>query len=131
MGIELPAEYEPILKAIIALVVIISGLVAFAKAHESTARARRAAEDQARQQRWHALAARFGQEAATAVMAGRIWQGQTAEMVIEALGRPVDVDERVLNAQMSQVWKYRPLGHNRYGLRVFIDNGVVVGWESK
>jgi hypothetical protein len=64
-------------------------------------------------------------------MAGRVWQGATEEMLVESLGRPVDVDERVMKSKTRHVFKYNQLGKNRYGLRVTLENGVVVGWEDK
>lgn len=64
------------------------------------------------------------------VMNGSVWIGQTAEQLRDARGAPVDVDETVTKAMISQVWKYQRRGQNRYALRVFLDNDVVVGWKT-
>jgi len=32
------------------------------------------------------------------------------EMLVEALGRPVDVDEKVLKTKSRHIYKYRPMG---------------------
>jgi hypothetical protein len=52
-------------------------------------------------------------------------------MMIEALGQPVHVDERVLKTKTVHTFKYRPLGKNRFGLRISLENGVVKGWDEK
>lgn len=65
------------------------------------------------------------------IMAGEIWQGQTEEQVFEALGRPVDIDEKVLKARVRQTMKYGEDGKKRFKLRVIVENGVVVGWEKR
>lgn len=98
--------------------------------HESKVALRREAEAKQRA-RWEHLAARFGPDAATGIMQGQFWQGMTAEMVMESLGRPQDVDEKVLKTKVKHTYKYRSLGANRYGLRIFLDDGVVVGWENQ
>ena len=51
-------------------------------------------------------------------------------MVVEALGPPVDVSERVLKTKTTRVYKYQPLARGRFGLKVTIENDVVVGWDK-
>ncbi|WP_394128645.1 DUF2845 domain-containing protein [Vibrio hepatarius] len=65
------------------------------------------------------------------LMKGSIWQGQTQGQVIDSLGNPLDVDEKVLKTKVKEVWKYNKSGKNRYNLRVIIENGLVVGWDKK
>lgn len=60
-----------------------------------------------------------------------IWQGQTSEQLIDSIGKPVDIDTKVLKTKKKETWKYRPLGANRYGLKIFLENGVVIGWDEK
>ena len=86
---------------------------------------------QAEQARLAALTGKFGPENAARVMRGEIWQGQTAEMLVEALGKPADIDEKVLKTKTRHIYKYRPMGANRYRLRITLENGLVVGWEDK
>lgn len=61
---------------------------------------------------------------------GSIWIGQTAEQLRDARGAPVDVDETVTREMISQVWKYQRRGQNRYAIRVFLENDIVVGWKT-
>ncbi|MDC3979800.1 hypothetical protein [Polyangium jinanense] len=77
------------------------------------------------------LISRFGERDATRIIDGTIWQGATREMVIEALGEPLDIDERVTAKQTRHIFKYHQLGKNRYGLRVTLEDDLVVGWETK
>jgi hypothetical protein len=65
------------------------------------------------------------------IMKRTLWQGQTAEQVIDALGKPKDIDQKVLKTKTKEVWKYFPSGRRRYGLRITLDNGNVVGWDEK
>lgn len=86
---------------------------------------------------WHTLRAailarRFGDESfVDAIMEGEIEQGMTREMVIAAWGQPADEDERVLKTKSKLEMKYDHRGGNRYGTRVYLENGEVVGWDRK
>lgn len=62
---------------------------------------------------------------------GYYWQGQTADQLRDALGDPVDIDEKVLKTKTKSVWKYNHQGANRYGLRINLDDAVVRGWDQK
>lgn len=65
------------------------------------------------------------------LMTSSFWQGQTSEQLIDSLGQPVDIDAKVLKTKKKEVWKYSHQGGNRYGLRITLDNDVVVGWDQK
>ena len=65
------------------------------------------------------------------IMRNQVWQGQTSEQLSDALGDPEGLDERVLKSHTRQTWKYRRQGKNRFGLRIVIDDGSVVGWDEK
>src|SRR5262245_9713381 len=71
-------------------------------------------QQQAAQARFANLVARFGDENARRIVAGEIWQGQTGEMLIEARGRPVDTDEKVMKTKTKATFKYDQRGANRY-----------------
>jgi hypothetical protein len=59
------------------------------------------------------------------------WQGQTAEQLHDSLGSPADVDKKILKTKSKETWKYDRRGVNRFGLRIIVENGVVVGWDKK
>jgi hypothetical protein len=59
------------------------------------------------------------------------WQRQTSEQLIDSLGNPTNVDKKVLKTRKRDVWKYNHRGANRYGLRITLDNDVVIGWVQK
>lgn len=61
----------------------------------------------------------------------RFWRGQTAEQLRDALGEPLDIDQTVLKTKVKEVWKYEQKGKNRYGLRIRLEDGIVVGWTQK
>jgi hypothetical protein len=62
---------------------------------------------------------------------GEFWQGQSEEQLRDALGPPVDVDQKLLKTKTKEVWKYDHRGGNRFGLRVIVENDYVVGWDQK
>jgi hypothetical protein len=61
----------------------------------------------------------------------RVWQGQTSTELADSLGSPSSVDRKLLATRTREIWKYYPRGVNRYGLRITLDDGMVVGWDSK
>jgi len=70
-------------------------------------------------------------EIAKRILAGHIWQGQTSEQLIDSIGWPLDIDRKVLKTKKKEIWKYNSQGKNRYGLRITLENDVVIGWDKK
>ncbi|WP_236897663.1 hypothetical protein [Devosia sp. SL43] len=78
------------------------------------------------------LLAKYNDEnAVDMIMHKRIWEGMTSEQLIEAWGRPAEIDERVLKTKVAHVYKYGRTGKNAFRDRVKLDDGVVVGWDQK
>jgi hypothetical protein len=65
------------------------------------------------------------------ILEGRIAQGMTAEMVVAVWGEPEDLDETVMKTKRKTEMKYNQTGKNRFGTRVHLEDGIVVGWEVK
>jgi len=65
------------------------------------------------------------------MMSGRIERGMTLDMVLDVWGTPADMDETVLKTKTKRELKYDQKGKNRFGTRVYLENGEVVGWETK
>lgn len=59
------------------------------------------------------------------------WQGQGQEQLLDSLGRPADIDQKVMKTKVKEIWKYNQTGANRFGLRITIENNVVIGWDQK
>ena len=70
-------------------------------------------------------------ELVVALMDERFWQGQSSEQLLDSLGIPQDIDQKILKTKKKEVWKYNHQGGNRYGLRITLDNDLVVGWDQK
>jgi hypothetical protein len=83
----------------------------------------------AKKARRSALAARFGVTIADAILAEKVWQGATYEMMREAHGDPVEVRQKVLKSRTRETHCYGQTGKNRFKLRVHFEDGVVVGWD--
>jgi membrane protein implicated in regulation of membrane protease activity len=95
----------------------------------SMARSRRERETA---ERLAGLIAKYGDVALVdRIMSGKIWQGQSEEQLIDSIGSPADVDERLYKTKKSQTWKYRQLSPKRFGLKVMLEDGCVVGWDQK
>ena len=65
------------------------------------------------------------------IMSKKIWVDQTAVQLFDTLGRPHDIDQKILKTKKKETWKYSHQGANRYGLRIYLDNDRVVGWDKK
>lgn len=65
------------------------------------------------------------------IMSKQIWQGQTPDQLLDSIGSPHARDEKILKTKTKEIWKYQHQGSNRYGLRVTVENGRVVGWDKK
>jgi len=65
------------------------------------------------------------------MMEEKFWVGQTKEQLIDYLAEPLDVDQKVLKTKVKEVWKYEQTGKNRYGLKIKLDNWIVVRWDQK
>jgi hypothetical protein len=78
------------------------------------------------------LTAKYGDSQVVERIVNRtIWVGETSEQLVESLGCPADIDEKVLKTKKKAVWKYAHKGGNRYGLRITIENDLVAGWDEK
>ena len=85
-----------------------------------------------RRLRRNLLLRRFGDEAMVdTILEGRIAQGMTVDMVRAVWGEPADFDETVMKTKTKQEMKYDQKGKNRFGTRIYLENGQVVGWETK
>jgi hypothetical protein len=108
----------------IVLAVVGVGLLALAVGPGTRAYRRR------REARRDSLFAKYRDDAVVErILSGTVWQGETAEQVFDSLGKPADVDERVLPTKHLQVWKYGRRGGDRFRLRVVLEDDVVVGWK--
>ncbi|MBK9002199.1 MAG: hypothetical protein IPM35_41295 [Myxococcales bacterium] len=106
----------------------IVGIAAIAlAARDASLRAQQAEPEEQRRQ---GLVARFAEEIAAKIVAGQVWEGATHEMVVEALGPPVEVKERVLKTKIKTTLCYDPISSNRYRFKVELDDGVVVKWTA-
>lgn len=86
------------------------------------------------QQKWkrERLMAKYCDEALVdKLMKGMFWQGQTEGQLLDSLGHPLDIDQKVLKTKTKEVWKYQETGKNRYALKIILENSEVVGWDQK
>lgn len=70
-------------------------------------------------------------ELVESLMDESFWRGQTAAQLMDSLGEPLDIDQKVMKTKVREVWKYEQTGKNRYGLKITLEDGVVVGWDQK
>ena len=82
------------------------------------------------------LLTRYGDDAIVArILAGEVWQGMSEAMVVDSIGVPDAIDERVLKTKTKRTLKYFEVGEEskkRPKLRrsVTVENDVVVGWDE-
>jgi hypothetical protein len=77
------------------------------------------------------LRSKYPEDIVQRILAGSVWHGQTEAQLIDALGRPAEVDQKVLKTLRREIWKYGRLSAKRFRLRVTIENGYVAGWDQK
>lgn len=70
-------------------------------------------------------------EIVDAIIGNKIWQGMTSEHLVDSWGQPEDVDTKVFKSKTSETWKYDEIGKNRFSQKIFLENSVVVGWQSQ
>jgi hypothetical protein len=66
----------------------------------------------------------------TAIMGRSIWQGMSQEQLVDSRGQPDDRDQTVYKTKTKQTWKYGQTGKNRFRERIYVENGIVVGWKD-
>ena len=66
-----------------------------------------------------------------AIEHGVAWQGATEAQLRDSLGEAQEVDRAQLKTRRREVWKYRHISGNRFGLRVTLEDGVVTEIEEK
>ena len=59
------------------------------------------------------------------------WEGQTDEQLRESMGTPVAIDSQVLKTKTKEIWKYHQVRKGQFLLRITLEKGKVVGWESR
>lgn len=85
-----------------------------------------------RQKRFEFLCKKYGDpEMAQRIIARSFWQGQTASQLADALGTPANVDTKIMKTKTREIWKYDQRSRTRYGLRITLEDGFVVGWDQK
>jgi hypothetical protein len=86
----------------------------------------------AEQARRETLLSKYGDEKVIDdIVARRIWLGQSSEQLVDSIGRPEDIDQKVLKTKKREVWKYGHKGGSRYKYRITLENDRVVGWDEK
>jgi uncharacterized protein YecT (DUF1311 family) len=78
---------------------------------------------------WQRLVAKYGAEIAARIAAHKVWQGMTVEQLIKSWGNPADIDCEIVKTRKKETWKYVPTGKNRFANRIYLENGIVIGWK--
>jgi hypothetical protein len=78
------------------------------------------------------LIAKYGDASLVAlIMKQQISQGMTTEQLIDSWGRPNDIEHTIYKTKTKHTYKYGRTGKNRFSNRVFVENGLVVGWQGR
>jgi len=65
------------------------------------------------------------------IMSKSFWIDQTEEQLLDSLGKPADIDSKVMKTKSREVWKYNQRTKTIYGLKITLENGTVAGWDIK
>jgi hypothetical protein len=61
------------------------------------------------------------------ILEKKIWQGMTEQQLVDSWGQPLGRSRRVLKTKVKETYTY---GSRRYGSKVHLENGRVVGWNQ-
>jgi hypothetical protein len=64
------------------------------------------------------------------IIARQVWQGMTDEQLTDSWGNPVDIGREIVRTKIKETWKYGQTGKNRFRNRVYLENGIVIGWKN-
>lgn len=76
------------------------------------------------------LIEKYGRDVGLRILRRGVWQGMTSEQLNDSWGRPVDVDHTVYKTKTKETWKYNQTGKNRFKDRIYLEDGIVVGWKD-
>jgi uncharacterized membrane protein len=88
-------------------------------------------QDARKRSRIQALREQYPEYVVQRILSGQIWQGQSEDQLVNTLGRPVDIYRKVLKAMLRKIWKCKQTSAKRFGLRITVENGYVVGWDHR
>jgi uncharacterized protein YecT (DUF1311 family) len=125
---SIPSEGpNPLLVALFILCAVIGAIVVF---NNIRTRERLAADQRRLAAERQRLVDKYGDVIADRILAHHIWQGMTEEQLVESRGSPADKDYEIKHTKTKETWKYGQTGRNRFSSRVFLENGLVVGWKQ-
>jgi hypothetical protein len=82
--------------------------------------------------RYARLLAKYGDDRLVqALVTQTIWQGMTAEQLRDSWGEPAAVEQKVMKTRVREVYKYKPVGKNRFRDKVTLEDGIITGWDQK
>ena len=76
------------------------------------------------------LIQKYGRELGLRILTKAVWQGMTSEELADSRGNPVDIEHTVYKTKTKETWKYDKTGKNRFKVRIYLENGIVVGWKD-
>jgi uncharacterized protein YecT (DUF1311 family) len=85
--------------------------------------------EQQRDAEWQCLVGKYGAEIAARIVAHKVWQGMTVEQLVKSWGSPADIDCEIVKTRKRETWKYGQTGKNRFANRIYLENGIVIGWK--
>lgn len=74
---------------------------------------------------------RYDPETAQRIFSHQIWQGMTAEQLMDSADMAEAIDTTVTKRGRKEVWKYGQETATRFDTRITLEDGVVVGWQKK
>ena len=85
--------------------------------------------EQQRDAEWQRLVGKYGAEIAARIVAHKVWQGMTVEQLVKSWGSPADIACEIVKTRKKETWKYVQTGKNRFANRIYLENGIVIGWK--
>lgn len=77
------------------------------------------------------LESNYGFENAQKIVARHLWIGEKECALFLSLGEPDKTLNKVLKTKIKDTHYYYPINNKSYGLKIYMENKSVIGWEIK
>lgn len=65
------------------------------------------------------------------IMSRMIWKHMSRDQLVDSWGQPVQEGQKRDGNRTKEVFRYRPMPGRPFGQRVILENGRVIGWDTK
>jgi hypothetical protein len=72
----------------------------------------------------------YGKNITERIFNHKVWIGQTKNMLLESLGFPEEILNKVFKTKTKNTYKYDRIGPKKFATSIQLENDIVVGWSG-